>query len=52
MTKRIYLTAKKDTADLIRKACVERYLYEHPEMKHMNITDDKILYEIAKFYVQ
>ena len=50
--KRIYLTAKQDTADLIRKDCVKRFLSEHPEMKHMKITDDKILYELARYYVE
>jgi len=41
---------KKETKFLLLKTCKQIYLEHHPEMEHVNITHDKILYEIGCYY--
>jgi len=50
--RRLFMGVCPDTAKLIREECVRMYLKHHPEMRKMRITDDKILYEMALFYLQ
>jgi hypothetical protein len=48
-TKNIRIT--KETDDLLEKCRLE-YLKHHPEMRHVPLSYDKILYEIAFFYMK
>ena len=40
-----------DTNDMIDK-CVAEFLRHHPELKKMKISRNKILYEIAEYYLK
>jgi spore coat protein CotF len=33
------------------KECKKEYVKHHPEMGNVKITDDKIIYEIMKYYL-
>lgn len=48
-----YKTAKirNNTQELLNK-CEEEYLRHHPEMKNIPLSKDKIIYEIANFYLK
>lgn len=47
--KQVKITSETD--DLI-KDCIDEYLRHHPEMKNIPISRNKILYEMAKFYLK
>jgi len=42
---------KCQTDDLVLK-CVEEFLRHHPEMKEIKISKNKIVYEMARFYLE
>jgi hypothetical protein len=42
---------KKETAELINQ-CKQEFLSHHPEMKQMPISYNKIIYEMAVFYLK
>jgi len=44
------LQLKKRTFDMIPKA-KEEFLRFHPEMENMRLSNDKVLYEVLKFYL-
>jgi len=48
----IQLSVKEEIAKLIRTRCKEEYLSHHPEMREIYISDNKILYEMARFYLE
>lgn len=41
---------KKDTAELLQR-CKDEYLKHHKEFLHIPISDDKIIFEMANFYL-
>jgi hypothetical protein len=40
------------TKKLIDSKCREEYIIKHPEMQHVKITRDKIIYEMAEFFIE
>jgi hypothetical protein len=51
MSGRTSIKVSTEVLELLDK-CVDEYLRHHPEMKHMFISRDKILYEITTFYLK
>jgi len=49
--KRVHLTATESVADMIRLECVKEFRRHHPELDEIAISDNKILYELAKYYL-
>jgi len=47
--KQIFIS--NDTDEML-KDCVQDYLQHHPEMEQIPISYNKIVYEIAKFYLR
>jgi len=45
------LNIRPDTKKLVEN-CVLLYLKHHPEMQHIKISQDKIIFEMAKFYLK
>lgn len=39
------------TTDLLIKQGVDEFLRHHPEMKEMHISYNKIIYEMARYYL-
>lgn len=48
----VKLNIRKDTKELLLKSCVEEYRKYHPEIDKIPITQDKILYEVCRFYLK
>ena len=46
------ITIRKDTKKRLCQECVDEYLKHHPEMRHVKITQDKILYEVCEYYIK
>jgi len=44
------LTVKKDTRKLLEK-CIDEFRTHHPEFDEIPITQNKIIYEVCKFYL-
>ena len=42
----------KNKTDNILMDCINEFLRHHPEMKEIKISRNKIIYEIAKFYLK
>jgi len=51
MVKDKLIRIKNNTGHMINE-CRKDYLKNHPEMVNINITYDKIVYEMAKFYLK
>ena len=47
----VKVAVRKETAEMLED-CKENYLEHHPEMQHVKITKDKILFEVTKFYLR
>jgi len=48
----VKLSCSNDTKELILKSCLDIYRQHHPELDHIPISQDKILYEIAIYYLK
>ncbi len=46
-----HLAVSKELFNSITIECKEEYLAHHPEMEKVRITNEKILYEMAKYYL-
>lgn len=46
-----HLLCNQEVYDLITKKCVEEYLKHHPEMLGAKISQNHILRQISKFYL-
>jgi hypothetical protein len=46
------LSCSKEVHDLITKKCVDEYLKNYPEMQGRKITQNHILYQLAKYYLE
>lgn len=46
-----HIRVKNETRLMLIEHCMKDFLRHHPEMEHMHITHDKILYEVCKFYL-
>ena len=46
-----HLNVRNSTFKMIIDECIEEFRKHHPELEHMEITQDKIIYEIGKFYL-
>ena len=42
---------KRETFDLLQE-CINDFIGHHPELKHIPISKNKIIYEMAKFYLK
>lgn len=47
----VKLSIRHNTSELL-KNCIKLYRQHHPELNHMPISQDKIIYEICKYYIQ
>ena len=45
------VVCSKETKETIMEECVKIFLKHHPEMKGIKITQEKIMYEISRFYI-
>lgn len=48
----VRLAISTETRDLLIDKCKKEYLNHHPEMMHIHITQDKILFEVCSFYMR
>jgi len=48
----VKLSCSKETKDIILDHCLKLYRKHHPEHDHIPISQDKILYEIAIYYLK
>lgn len=46
------LVCSSETKILILNDCKEEYLRHHPEMRKVPISQEKILYEVARYYLE
>ena len=47
-----HLVCDEETFELIMRECTKEYLKHHPEMLGCNITQNHILKQIARFYLE
>jgi hypothetical protein len=45
------LSVTPKTRKMIVSDCVKEYLKHHPEMRNIEITQDKIAFEVARYYL-
>jgi len=48
----VKLSCSQETKNLILDLCIKLYRQHHPELDHIPISQDKILYEIAIYYLK
>lgn len=46
------LKVKSETKKMVIEDCKKELLLHHPELKNMKISQDKLVYELAKFYLR
>jgi len=46
------LKVDSETYELINLKCREEYLRLHPELKKIKISQNKLLYEIGRYYIE
>jgi hypothetical protein len=51
MSKNYYHICVKYETYKLFKECLIEYIKHHPELEHIHISDDKMIYEIVKYYL-
>lgn len=46
------LSVTEDVNRMVNKDCRAEFLKHHPELSQMRISENKIVYEIAKYYLE
>ena len=48
----VRLTVRKSVKDSLMQDCKALYLKSHPEMEHIKLTENKVLFEICEYYLK
>lgn len=54
MVKHTYkpLAVRPEVYELVIIKCIDEYVKRHPELREINITANKIVYELARYFLE